>query len=402
MRIYVVEGSGKGGMIHYDYHLCRALQRGGVDTTLVTSTAYELRDLEHNFKPVELLRLWDPRGSKSPRNPVIRKLRRSIRGAQYIAEWLRLINYLRRERPDVVLFGEIRFAFEYTFLRMLKSSGLKLAAIVHDVQKYDFRPGSKEVVSTDRRTLDRFEQIYGLFDALFVHDRSNYELFTQLYPGVPVKRVHQIPMGTNELLLETEPDRTPDQLRQELAVYPGQKTVVFFGGITKYKGLDTLIKAFPIVHKATGARLLVAGFPAKDVNPDELRQMAEDLGIAEHIAWFLDYVPNERVVPLMAISDVAVFPYRMVTQSAAIQVAYACGKPVVATCVGGLPDIVEEEKNGLLVPPENPQALGEAIIRILGDPGLASRMGQHSKMLAQQRYSWRYIADQMAAAFAQL
>jgi glycosyltransferase involved in cell wall biosynthesis len=402
MRVYVIEGSGKGGMIHYDYHLCRALQRNGVDTTLVTSTAYELRNLEHNFKPVELLRLWDPRGSKSPRNPVLRIARRGIRAAQYVGEWLRLVMYLRREKPDVALFGEIRFAFEYYFLRMLKASGLKLAAVVHDVQKYDFRPGAKDLVHTDQSYLEQFSKIYGLFDALFVHDRSNYDAFVNIYPAVPVQRIHQITMGGNEMHLETKPDRTPQQMRQELRIQPGQKTVLFFGGVTRYKGVDVLIKAFPIVKQATGARLVIAGFPAKDIDPNELKQMAADLGIADHISWVLDYVPNERVVPLMEISDVVAYPYRTITQSAAIQVAFASGKPVVATCVGGLADIIEDGKNGLLVPPENPQALGEAIVRILQDPEAAKSMGDQAKLLAENKYSWRSIAGMFEAAFVQL
>jgi glycosyltransferase involved in cell wall biosynthesis len=398
MRVCVVEASGKGGMIHYDYHLCRALQRAGVDTTLVTSTAYELRDLPHEFKVVELLHLWDPRGGKGG-NPIWRKIRRGVRGAQYMAEWLRLVWYLRRTHPDVVLFGEIRFAFEEYFLRMLR--GLHLADVVHDVQAYDTRRGSESILQESEAHYQRFNRIYSLFSALFVHDRSNYDQFLKLY-SIPAEHVHEIPLATNEIVLEVPQVKTPDELRRDLGIASGQQVVTFFGTITKYKGLEDLIKGFPAVHQATGARLVVAGFPAKDVDPVALKALASEVGIQDQIAWFLDYVPNEWVATLMAISDVIVLPYRAITQSAVIQIAYACGRPVVATRIGGLPDVVEEGQSGLLAPPEDPAGLADALNRILCDSAQLERMGQRAKELADTRYSWRVVAEKMKAVFETL
>jgi glycosyltransferase involved in cell wall biosynthesis len=400
MRVFVVEGSGKGGMIQYDYHLCRALQRSGVDTTLVTSTVYELDNLVHNFRVVKLMRLWDPRGSKT-RNPIVRKARRVFRGVQYTLQWLRLIHFLRKERPDVVLFGKIHFAYEYFFLRMLRTSGLRLADIVHDVRNYDTRPGSTTIVQDSEQQITQYNRIYRLFDVLFVHDRSNSDLFLKTY-DVPAERLHVIPMATNELVLEVKADRTCEDLQREFNVKPDQPVVLFFGTVSRYKGVETLIEAFPAVQRATGARLVVAGFPAKEVDPDALKARAAELGIADHVSWFLDYVPNERVVPLMKLGSVAIFPYHAISQSAAIQVAYACGKPVVASRVGGLPDIVDEGKSGLLVPPQDPVALGEAIVKILNDPVNAARMGQHAKTLAETKYSWRVVAEQMKPVFETL
>ncbi len=234
MRVYVVEASGRGGMIHYDYHLCRALARLGVETTLVTSTAYELRDLPHEFRAIELMRLWDPRGARGG-NPIWRKARRALRGGLYVWEWLRLVRYLRRERPDIVLFGEIRFGFEEHFLKLLRRSGLVLADIVHDVQSYDTRRGSESIVQESSAHYERFSRIYNQFAALFVHDRSNLEQFLQLYT-VPPEHVHEIPLATNELVLEVPQAKSQDDLRRELSIGPNQPVVLFFGTITKYKG----------------------------------------------------------------------------------------------------------------------------------------------------------------------
>lgn len=401
MRVYVVEPSAKGGLIHYDFQLCRGLQHVGVDATLVTSQGYELYDLEHNFRVVELLHLWNPRAEKQP-NPLWRKVRRGLRGIRYITEWLRLVVYLRREKPDVVLFGEIRFAFEYYFLRMLKSRGLKLADVVHDVRSYDTRRNTDSVVQDSQAHLMRYNRIYNLFDALFVHDASNVKLYLELY-DTPPEKVHEITMGASEILLETPSTHTPDELRREFGIPPEQPVILFFGTVTKYKGIEDLIKAFPAVQQVTGAKLVVAGFPAKDVNPDELKELARSLRVYEHVTWYLDYVPNEQVVPLMKMSDVAILPYRAITQSAVLHIAYACGIPVVATRVGGLPDVIEDGKSGLLVPPQDPKALAEAINQLLSLPPEARQaMGNHARMLAETRYQWKAIAERMKSIFEAL
>lgn len=398
MRVCVVETSGTGGLIHYAYHLCRALQRSQIDTTLVTSTSYELSNLKHEFKVEPKMRLWNTRsGAKG--GGLWRKIRRGWRGVQYILAWVWLIGYLRRTRPDVVLFGEIRFGFERHFLAYLRRSGLVLADVVHDVQVYDTRRNSDAVVQSSDKVRNVYNTIYRLFDVLFLHDRSNYDLFLSLY-DVPAERVVEIFHATNELALELAPAYKPDALRTHLGVKPNEHVVLFFGTLNKYKGVEDLIQAFPaVVARETSARLVIAGFPGKDVDTEMLQAMARQLKVDQSISWYLDYVPNEWISSLMAMSDVMVLPYRAITQSGVLQIAYACGKPVVATRVGGLPDVIEEGKSGFLVPPQDPAALAEAVIKVLQDPELARAMGQRARELAETRYAWRVVAERMKGAF---
>jgi glycosyltransferase involved in cell wall biosynthesis len=311
---------------------------------------------------------------------------------RYVAEWLRLVNFLRKEKPDFILLGEIRFQFEYRFLKMLKDNGLLLADVVHDVRTYDVSAGSDTIVQEDAAHLKAYDRIYNQFDVLYVHDRINRDLFLELY-SVPAKRVIEIPHGANEIMLEMTPSHTPEQLRQLHSATPDQPVVLFFGTLTKYKGIEDLIKAFPAVQQATGARLVIAGYPAKDIDADELKAIAAAGGVADHISWFLDYVPNEQVVPLLQMADVVAMPYRAITQSGILQIAYACGRPVVATRVGGLPDVIEHERSGLLVEPENPDDLAQGLIRAINDKALREVMGERARELAAARYSWRYVAS---------
>jgi glycosyltransferase involved in cell wall biosynthesis len=396
----VIEPLGQGGLIHYSYHLCRALQREGAEVTLITSTDYELEHLDHEFKVNKFLNLWNAR-QKSDLSGLSRLVRRGLRGARYVTEWLRLVRFLRQEKPDVVFLGEIRFEFEYRFLKILKDSGLMLADIVHDVRTYDLSQGSDSIVQEDESHLQAYDRIYNLFDVLFVHDRANRELFLELYT-VPAKRVTEIPHGANEIMLEMKPSHTPEQLRAIHGATPDQPVVLFFGTLTKYKGVEDLINAFPEVQRATGARLVVAGFPAKDIDVDELKATARAGGIADHVSWFLDYVPNEQVVPLMEMADIVAMPYRAITQSGILQIAYACGSPVVATRVGGLPDVIEHEKSGLQVEPENPDDLAQGLNRVINDRPMREAMGNRARELDESRYSCRYFESVILRALKEV
>lgn len=390
MRVVVVEPLGQGGLIHYSYHMCRALSRHGVDVTLITSTDYELTELEHPFTLDRRLRLWNAR-EKSTDPTIIKKVRRVWRGFKYIREWLLLIRHLRQIKPDVVLFGEIRFGFEKYFLQQLKRSGFLLADVVHDVRMYDTSQQSDAILHDSTAHYQRYSKIYDVFDVLFVHDRTNYDLFLTLYDIAPDK-VHEIPHGANEIMLEMTPACTVEDLRGRFGLRADEKVILFFGTVAKYKGIDDLIKAYQAVVQTTGARLVVAGFPSKDSSPDALHALAKSHGVDEAIVWWLDYIPNDEVVPLMTLADVVVLPYRAISQSGVVHVAYACGRPVVATRVGGLGDVVEDGASGLLVEPENIPALADGLINVLTDEELANAMGERALTLAQERYSWANVA----------
>jgi glycosyltransferase involved in cell wall biosynthesis len=281
---------------------------------------------------------------------------------------------------------------------MLRRSKIVMADIVHDVQTYDTRRSSESILQASAKHIAAYNTIYKQFSYLFVHDRSNRESFLNLYDVEP-DRVFEIPHGTNELFLEIEPAYSPEALREKLGVSASEPVILFFGTITKYKGIEDLIRAFPATYQAKPSQLLIAGFPAKDIDAPALVKLSEELGVAEHIIWFMDYVPNDWIAPMLALSDVVVLPYRAITQSGVLQIAYACGKPVVVTRVGGLPDIVEDGKSGFLADPENPASLAEAITDILSDSEKLQQMGVYARQLADTRFSWANVASIMKNAF---
>lgn len=398
MKIYVIEPRGTGGMIHYAYQLCQALAAEGAQVTLVTAENYELGAFPHNFTVNRLLKLWplsDPRLSKPPRNGLekaARKLfwtaRRGARAIRYLYQLLRLMNYLLRERPDIVQFGEIEFPFEGLFLQYLRWRGLKLTQICHEFE-------SREQQGVLAKINDRLKVIvYQSFEILFLHGASNLQKFHALYPMIPRERLYEIVHG-NEQIFPIPPDVEVQSkaLQAKYGLQDENRLVVFFGILTPSKGIPDLITAFKEVYSQNRvARLLIAGMPTKYIDMDALLRQVRDLQLENVVRFDSRYLAMEEIAPLMHRADVVVLPYLNSSQSGAVQVAYSFGRPVVATDVGAFPEVVEDGKSGFLVPPQSPSRLAKAIATLVNDSERAREMGRYAKHLSETKFAWAPIA----------
>ncbi|MBK7454029.1 MAG: glycosyltransferase [Anaerolineales bacterium] len=111
--------------------------------------------------------------------------------------------------------------------------------------------------------------------------------------------------------------------------------------------MPELIQAFAdVCEQNKRARLVIAGKPSKHMNMTALHKMVTDLHLSNAVVFDSRYLDMEEIAPLMELASVVVYPYHSITQSGALQAAYAFGKPVVATNVGGFPEAVEDGKNG--------------------------------------------------------
>lgn len=173
---------------------------------------------------------------------------------------------------------------------------------------------------------------------------------------------------------------------------------LFFGYIRHYKGLDTLLEAWPRVRaRRPGATLVVAGEAYEKT--DRYRALA--LAAGEGAVRLLDrYIPDDEVEALFRAADVTVLPYRSATQSGVTHVAYALGCPVIATRVGGIAETVRDGETGLTAPPEDPEALAAAIVRFF-EGRLGEAMAPHIARL-QARHSWAALAASTADLVGEL
>lgn len=139
--------------------------------------------------------------------------------------------------------------------------------------------------------------------------------------------------------------------------------ILFFGFVRKYKGLIYLIKAMPLVLKKLKLKLLVVGEFWKDVSKDEIEKEINKLGIKENVKIIDEYVPNEDVAKYYRASDVVVLPYLSATNSGIVQTAFGLERPVIVTRVGGLPEVVTDNKTGFVVRSKNYKEIANAIIK---------------------------------------
>jgi glycosyltransferase involved in cell wall biosynthesis len=409
LRLVLVEPNGSGGLIHYTYQLCTALADEGVDVTLITGKEYELAHLPHNFHVNNVLDLWslfDPQASQNfhtngwqRRWHKIRwTARRGQRAVRLLSAWVGLTRYLSELKPDIVQFSKIGFPFEAIFLAQMRRRGLTLTQICHEFELRENQRGPFSAL-----TVRAYADIYRNFSAIFFHARENCEKFLSLFPFVENKRTHIIPHGNSSWLLKHFPqNHNWDTLRHRYSLKPRQPVVLFFGLLAPSKGIQDLVEAFVLVRRSSEAKLIIAGYPTKHFNTEELKQKIADLDLTDHVILDTRYIPLEEVGALMGLATVAVYPYRSSTQSGALQVAYTFGRPVVATTVGGLPEAVEHGRSGFLVPANSPLQLAETILKLVTNHELAKIMGEYARHLSGTRFSWRSVARQIVRVYDQL
>ncbi len=147
-----------------------------------------------------------------------------------------------------------------------------------------------------------------------------------------------------------------------LALPPASRRLLFFGYVREYKGLPTLIDA--LAATPPDVQLVVAG-EIYHHDAGWYRERAERAGVGGRVVVLDRFLASREVACCFAASDLVVLPYWAASQSAVVPLAMACGRGVVATAVGGLPDLVRDGETGLLVPPRDAPALAAAIVAAL-------------------------------------
>lgn len=150
------------------------------------------------------------------------------------------------------------------------------------------------------------------------------------------------------------------QAREELGISDDVRLLLFFGFVREYKGLKHLLNAMPILKNGIdNLKLLIVGSFGDD--KENYMRIINDNGIVECVEVVDRYTPDDEVEKYFSACDIVVLPYESATQSGIVQIAYGFEKAVVVTDVGGLPDVVLNNKTGYVVESQNPRAIAEAI-----------------------------------------
>ena len=219
------------------------------------------------------------------------------------------------------------------------------------------------------------------------------------YPEVPADRVRVIRNGIDTR--EYAPDTGTDVL-ERYGVDPDRPLVVFVGRITRQKGLPVLLRAADRLDPDTQL-LLCAGQPDTAELAAEVTGLVQDLRDSRSgVIWLSGMLARREVIQLLSHATAFVCPSLYEPLGIVNLEAMACGTAVVASRVGGIPEVLADGQTGLLVPPGDPAALADAVNTLVRDQSMAAAMGRRGRERAIAEFDWAGIAAQTVALYQEL
>lgn len=371
---------------YYVDALCRGLRRIDVHPWVVSSPPlfstvdpggrYQVR---HCFFPALAGRLGRVLRHRT-------RLRQAVKALAYPAGIWRTWRTLS-EQPAGVLHVQWALVplLDALLARALQARGWRIVYTVHDPLPGPDRP----LAAWHHRWFLRRAE------ALIVHTPAIRQALVADYPEVAA-RVHVIPHGGISHPLPTETDRASARLRLRLEV--DRPLLLLFGMLKPYKGLEDLVAAMPgILARVPRCQLVVAGEALMPMSPIE-RQI-DRLRLGDAVVLRPGFVPDAEVGAYFTAADLVVAPYRDIAASGVVVTAQGYGRAVLVTRVGGLPEFVEPDACGIVVPPRDPDALAEATGRALADPQALDRMGQRAWQRITSAHDWTDVARQTLALY---
>ncbi|MCP2045875.1 glycosyltransferase [Pontibacter sp. HSC-36F09] len=292
--------------------------------------------------------------------------------------WVRTGNYIRRQKPDLVIF---RFWLPFmgpalgTIARQIRRNRYsRILAITDNVVPHEKRPGD---VPFTKYFLSACHGFLTMSRAV----QQDLQRFEPNKPNVYLPH----PLYDN-----FGPAESKAEACAALRLDPNDKYLLFFGFIRAYKGLDLLLEAMaiPALEAIPNLKLLIAGEFYEEARP--YLDLIEKYGLQDRLVLRTDFIPNAEVRHYFCAADLVVQPYKHATQSGVTQVAYHFDKPMVVTNVGGLSELVPHGGVGYVVEP-NPEAIATAILDFYNSAKAAVFAQNISRY--KERFSWSRFVE---------
>src|SRR5215216_610232 len=219
------------------------------------------------------------------------------------------------------------------------------------------------------------------------------------YRNLDPDKVHVVKNGIDTT--EFSPDPGTD-IATSIGMKLDLASVVFVGRITRQKGLIHLVRAAEKLDPETQV-VLLAGAPDTPEIAQEFNEAFAHLESTRgNVLWIQEMVPRDHVRQVLSHATVFACPSVYEPLGIVNLEAMACETAVVASAVGGIPEVVEDGVTGLLAPPADPEALATAVNELLADPERARRLGMAGRQRAVEQFSWRAVAERTAELYEQL
>lgn len=315
--------------------------------------------------------------------------------------YAKLIRYAAGAKPKIfhILWNNRFQFFDRTLLTFYyKLLGKRIVLTAHNVNA-----GRRDGNDTRLNRLTLRIQ-YHLAEHIFVHTKKMKQELEYDF-GVEGTKITVIPLGINDVFPNT--DLTATEARQRLNLGNGEKTILFFGRIAPYKGLEYLISAFQRLLTQRGDyRLIIAGKrePGYDVYWASVQEAIREDVRSGRILLRADFIPDNETEIYFKAADVFVLPYRHIYQSGVLFLGYSFGLPALVSDVGSLKDEIVEGQTGFVFRPEDPVDLAKTLERYFSSDLYANLSGRRQQIrdYATKRYSWDTIGEITTNVYASL
>lgn len=374
---------------YYDAYLCRALKSEGISVTLGAITYYldpscfAVRGIKN--RPGALDAVGKFKLPKFARQ-MLKFLENAINTAALTLRFL-------FSPPDIVHVQylpmlQLRLPFELWFLRYCRRLGARLVCTVHDILPSD----------TGEKHKHTFQKLYGMMDALICHSAPVKKQLVRNF-HIPSERIRVIPHGP---FFYDFPRQSQNAARARLGIKPDQCLVLWQGIIRPYKGLDFLLDAWAAVQN-TGANacLMIAGTGDESLL-EAIRQKVQALSLYQSVDLQFGFAETGEMLAYYQAADVVVYPYKAVTTSGALMTGITQGKAVVATSLAPFRELLRDGKNALLCHYGDVSELSSALLLLINDPALRSRLANTATALNLGEEMWKQIAALTAACYESL
>jgi glycosyltransferase involved in cell wall biosynthesis len=368
----------------YDYSLCDALQQQGCRIVFVRGKV-----LVTSWTRPATFEVWNHfyrLSGVAKGTGILRVPRKLLKAAEHVVGMEELAKRVERLKPDIVHFQWLPAPIlDGLYLRKFR----RIAPLVFTV--HNTTPHGTALQRLHQNVC--WSSVFRHFEAVIVHSQFSKSQLVEK-ELVSERNVHVIPHGALDYYVSLHRNQGA-----QLQVSSADHTVLFFGSIEPYKGLDVLIRAFALLPQGllTRTQLVVAGSPNSDVG--SLRRLARQLGIEERICWKLRFIREDEVPQLFRSATVVALPYRRIDQSGVLLTALAFGKAIIASRVGGFPEVIKEGLHGMLVEPGDVQGLAAGLQSILSNSTLRQSFERAAMDLSTTELNWQTSARETMAVY---
>jgi D-inositol-3-phosphate glycosyltransferase len=359
IKIAMVCYPGRSGLTHYSESLSQSLVKFPLDIQLITNKSAEIDEKGADYTVVKLF----------------------TRTRWILFVLPRFIFHVLKNEIHVLHFQNSLKFFVLTFFLLLlfKLCGKKIVFTAHDVLPH-----------TKKRWYQIYilKGIYNLTDAIIVHSEQNKQTLNSLISSG--KKLYVIPLGVFDRFL-TEHEVTQEEARRKIGIDSGSKMLLFFGHVSQRKGADSIIREIKkVMNKDERVVLVIAG--ESDYPNHYLESLVDQNGLEDKVFIFNRWIAEDEVKDFFIAADAVILPYKAGYTSGILKVAYAFRKPVIATNVGELSELVKKDKSGILMNDPIDQNDVEAIIHMLNSPELLEQYRENISKVVEKKYSWQTIA----------